>query len=268
MRNPARSPRGTERLCEAWSVVEPGGHKEWGRLFKAAFTQSRNPMALLDERRCHVEVNGAYLSLLGYPARELIGHPVYELIVGGPQLTQQEWLRQMDQGSFSRQSEMRCADGHTVTVQWAATVERVTGRRLVLFVALSTSRWGAHPRRARSGALSALPLTARELEVVRLIALGSTGPEIAEELQIANDTVRAHARNAMLKSGARSRAHLVAKVLGEGLILARPGVRRKPATVGGAAGNGEAAKPKAGVGKVAAHDAAEQGFGRPVKTRR
>ncbi|HTQ67917.1 MAG TPA: LuxR C-terminal-related transcriptional regulator [Solirubrobacteraceae bacterium] len=246
--------------------MESGGHKEWGRLFKAAFTQSRNPMALLDERRCHVEVNGAYISLLGYPARELIGHPVYEFIVGGPQVTAQEWMRQMDEGSFSRQTEMRCSDGHTVTVQWAATVERVTGRRLVLFVALSTSRWGAHARRARTGPLSALPLTARELEVVRLIALGSTGPEIADELHIAHDTVRAHARNAMLKSGARSRAHLVAKVLGEGLILTRPGLRRKPAAVAEAAGNGEAVPPKAGVGGAAARETAEQGFGRPVKT--
>jgi PAS domain S-box-containing protein len=252
--------------------VDSGGHKEWGRLFKAAFTQSRNPMALLDERRCHVEVNGAYVSLLGYPKRELLGHPIYEFIVGGPQVTAQEWIEAMDAGSFSRQSEMRCSDGHTVTVQWAATTERVTGRRLVLFVALSTSRWGAHPRRQRTGPLSALPLTARELEVVRLIALGSTGPEIADELQIANDTVRAHARNAMLKSGARSRAHLVAKVLGEGLILARHGGRPKPKpeVVGEATGNGDAVPPApAGGGDGSgngAHDGAEQGFGRPVKT--
>ena len=246
--------------------MDSGGHKEWGRLFKAAFTQSRNPMALLDEHRCHVEVNGAYVSLLGYRKRELLGHPVYEFIVGGPQMTEQEWRTQMDQGSFSRQSEMRCSDGHTVSVQWSATTERVTGRRFVLFVALSTSRWGAHPRRQRSGPLSALPLTGRELEVVRLIALGSTGPEIADELQIANDTVRAHARNAMLKSGARSRAHLVAKVLGEGLILARASPKRTPEVVEETAPNGEAAAPGAEAGGRARGDRAEQGFGRPVKT--
>ncbi len=222
-------------------------------------------MALLDDRRCHVEVNGAYVSLLGYPARELLGHPIYEFVVGGPQVTAREWRAAMEAGNFSRQSEMRCSDGHTVTVQWAATTERVTGRRLVLFVALSTSRWGAHPRRARSGPLSALPLTARELEIVRLIALGSTGPEIADELQIANDTVRAHARNAMLKSGARSRAHLVAKVLGEGLILLRPSLKRKPEVVGEAAANGETGGPRR-VGQLDQQGDPEQGFGRPVKT--
>ena len=54
---------------------------------------------------------------------------------------------------------------------------------------------------------------------MRLVALGNSGPEIAEELRIAHDTVRTHARNAMTKVGARSRAHLVAKALGEGLVL-------------------------------------------------
>jgi DNA-binding CsgD family transcriptional regulator len=47
-----------------------------------------------------------------------------------------------------------------------------------------------------------------------------SGPEIADELQIAHDTVRTHVRNAMGKAGARSRAHLVAKAIGEGLVTA------------------------------------------------
>ena len=66
---------------------------------------------------------------------------------------------------------------------------------------------------------SAASLTPRELEIVRLIARGESGPEIAAELHIAHDTVRTHVRNAMKKTGARSRAHLVAKVLGEGYAL-------------------------------------------------
>ena len=51
-----------------------------------------------------------------------------------------------------------------------------------------------------------------------LIAMGETGPEIAEHLHLSHDTVRTHVRNAMAKLGARSRAHLVAKALSEGLI--------------------------------------------------
>ena len=56
-------------------------------------------------------------------------------------------------------------------------------------------------------------------EVVRLVALGQTGPEIADDLGIAHDTVRTHVRNAMDKLGARSRAHLVAKAFGGELLM-------------------------------------------------
>jgi DNA-binding CsgD family transcriptional regulator len=111
------------------------------------------------------------------------------------------------------------ADGGKVAVQWAATAEVITGRRLVLFVALNTSRWGRSFRREVTSEREPAALSAREREIVRLVALGNTGPEIADELRIAHDTVRTHVRNAMDKAGARSRAHLVAKALGEGLVL-------------------------------------------------
>ena len=93
------------------------------------------------------------------------------------------------------------------------------GRQLILFVALHTSRWGRRFRRLTQAEDERKQLSSREREIVRLIALGSTSPEIAEELRLAHDTVRTHARNAMVKVGARSRAHLVARVLGEGLIF-------------------------------------------------
>ena len=49
--------------------------------------------------------------------------------------------------------------------------------------------------------------------------MGRTGPEIADELQISHNTVRTHLRNSMRRVGAHSRAHLVAKALGEGYAL-------------------------------------------------
>jgi len=103
-----------------------------------------------------------------------------------------------------------------VGVQYGATPEVVTGRRLVLFVAVSTSRWGRHFRREVEELDASGGLSPREFEIVRLVALGRTGPEIADELHISHGTVRTHVRNAMDKMGARSRAHLVAKALGEG----------------------------------------------------
>ena len=62
------------------------------------------------------------------------------------------------------------------------------------------------------------PLTPREREIVRLIALGETTPQICAALFIAPDTVRSHVRNAMAKTGARTRAQLIAIALTDGLL--------------------------------------------------
>ena len=192
---------------------------EWAGLFSTAFTQSRNAMVLLDASRRLVDANGAYLQLLSYRRKEVIDQPMYRFVVGGPLVSPEEWRAALAEGRFAGEAEMQSADGSIVAVQWAATTEVVTGRRLVLVVVLSTSRWGPRFRRTMPSGHQPEALSKREREIVRLVALGNTGPEIAEELQIAHDTVRTHARNAMAKTGARSRAHLVAKALGEALAL-------------------------------------------------
>ena len=191
----------------------------WSGLFATAFRQSRNAMVLVDEQRRSVDANGAYLKLIGHSREAVIGHPIYHSVVDGPLASPDEWTAYLAAGRFTGEAELVCADGSTVTIQWAASTEVVTGRRLVLFVALSTSRWGRHFRRPDEHVSEPRKLSAREREIVRLVALGSTGPEIADELHIANETVRTHVRNAMGKLGARSRAHLVVKALGDGLVL-------------------------------------------------
>ena len=190
----------------------------WAALFWTAFKGSRNAMVLLDDQRCIVDLNGAYLKLVGHTRNALIGHPIFEFVEGGPRLTHRQWLRAIAQGEFTGQAELIRADGTTATVQYAGHTEVVTGRRLVLFVALSTSRSGRFGRRVDEPAEQGT-LSAREQEIVRLVAAGESGPEIAAQLHISYTTVRTHVRNAMTKVGARSRAHLVAKALGNGHAL-------------------------------------------------
>jgi PAS domain S-box-containing protein len=190
----------------------------WPALFAAAFRQSTNAMALVDERRCHVDVNGAYLKLVGYQRAKLLGQPIYELVAGGPLTSPQQWAAQLSAGDFTGATDLVCADGSAVSVQWGAHPVVTSGQRLVLFVALSTSRWGRRFRRKVDADAEPRRLSRRELEIVGLVALGHSGPEIAAELRIAHDTVRTHIRNAMVKAGARSRAHLVAKALADGSL--------------------------------------------------
>jgi len=191
----------------------------WSGLFRTAFKRSRNPMALLDERRRHVDVNGSMIGLLGHPRTALIGHPVYEFVAGGPLATEQEWQEALMGPDFTGQADLIRADGGTVTVQFAAHPEVVTGRRLMLFVALQTSRRGRDMSAVSRPPTTASALSRREIEIVGMVAQGGTSAEIAEALHLSNNTVRTHVRNAMNKLDVRSRAQLVAKVMGEGLVL-------------------------------------------------
>ena len=190
----------------------------WAALFWEAFTRSKNAMVLLDDHRRHVEVNGAYLTLLGYRRADLIGRPSYDLVAGGPLVSAREWHALLHREHFTGTADLICADGHRVSVQFAGHPELVTGRRLVLFVVLRTARAGRTLPEPASSPTETRALSSRELDVVRLLALGLTGPEVAEELQLAHNTVRTHVRNAMAKSGARSRAQLVARAVGEGIV--------------------------------------------------
>lgn len=191
----------------------------WSGLFATAFAQSRNPMALVDDDRVFLDVNGAFVRLLGHRRDALVGRRIFEHVAGGPLMSPREWTAALAKGEFSGDAEMQCADGTTTSVQWAVATEVVTGRRLVLFVALSTSRWGARHRRTVAPDHRPESLSPREREIVRHVAAGSSGREIAAELQISHETVRTHVRNAMTKVGARSRAHLVARAIAEGHAL-------------------------------------------------
>jgi len=186
----------------------------WHALFRDAFNQSRNAMVLLDEERRHVEVNGAYVQLLGYRPSDLIGRPVYELRADQSAVSEEQWHAALRQKQFTGTIELLRADGGHVTVEFAGHPEIVTGRQLVLFVALRAAR-GARIRDDGPSVAARADLSQRELEVVKLLAEGYSGPEVAEELRIAHNTVRTHTRNAMTKMNARSRAQLVAKSLAE-----------------------------------------------------
>jgi two-component system nitrate/nitrite response regulator NarL len=61
-------------------------------------------------------------------------------------------------------------------------------------------------------------LTAREVEVLRLVADGLTGSQIADRLFISLSTVKAHVRNVREKLGVHDRAAAVAEAMRSGLI--------------------------------------------------
>ena len=147
----------------------------WSGFFETAFKQSRNAMVLVDERRIQIDVNGAYLKLLGYAARAR-HRPAALPIRGGAvaAVRSRNGRRRWRSVNSPGRREMICADGTPRSAfSRGGHAEVVTGRRLVLFVALSTSRWGGQlpPHRDCPSATPARCRT-REQEIVRLIALG------------------------------------------------------------------------------------------------
>jgi DNA-binding CsgD family transcriptional regulator len=69
----------------------------------------------------------------------------------------------------------------------------------------------------RHGGPDAL-LTAREREVLELIAVGHSSREIADMLIISNNTVKTHVNSVLNKLGAETRAQAVAVATRHGLL--------------------------------------------------
>jgi DNA-binding NarL/FixJ family response regulator len=65
-------------------------------------------------------------------------------------------------------------------------------------------------RRGGAEALKAVQMTRREQEVIALIAVGMSNKEIAQQLNIATDTVKSHVRNVMEKLALHSRLQIAA----------------------------------------------------------
>jgi DNA-binding CsgD family transcriptional regulator len=80
----------------------------------------------------------------------------------------------------------------------------------------TTGAPSSRPASATQGAVAGL--TAREREVLRLLAAGKSNPEIADLLFISPRTVQAHAANLFGKLGVNTRAAAVARAYQLGLL--------------------------------------------------
>jgi DNA-binding NarL/FixJ family response regulator len=65
-------------------------------------------------------------------------------------------------------------------------------------------------------------LTAREVDVLRLIAAGRSNPEIAKDLFVSEATVKTHINHVFAKTGARDRAQAVRFAYQHGLVDTSP----------------------------------------------
>jgi DNA-binding NarL/FixJ family response regulator len=85
------------------------------------------------------------------------------------------------------------------------------------------AEFAGRPRPAEPLARGLDGVTAREREVLALVAAGLFNAEIARHLHLSLPTVKTHVGHLLGKLGARDRAQLVVVAYESGLVTARPG---------------------------------------------
>ena len=190
------------------------GRDGYEPVFWTAFRRSGNPMMIVDFDRLIVAVNEAGAGVAGRSVESLVGRRFTTLLEDpGDALDDNAWRALVFSGESLGHRRIRRPDGSTTVVDFAMRAATIEERVLVLGVAIH-----AHVERDDNDRHAPAPLTAREREIVHLIALGHVSREICDMLHVAPDTVRTHVRNAMAKTGAKTRAQLIAIALGDGLL--------------------------------------------------
>jgi PAS domain S-box-containing protein len=163
--------------------------------FAKLFEEAPDPMLLANDDRAFVAGNRRARELLGVTRTELRDLRIDD-VVG--QRVEKAW------GAFRAQGEadgcwiVRAQDGTEHAVEIHAQADLEPGRHLAILREVAPQRAG-----------SAAKLSAREREVMRLLATGATASEIARTLYLSRATVATHVRNAMVKLGAHTRVEAV-----------------------------------------------------------
>jgi DNA-binding CsgD family transcriptional regulator len=180
---------------------------------RALFDAVGVPMLICDDRRRYVDANAAACATLGRSREEIVGTTVDELTP--PELRSDldaAWQKFLRTGAMSGVFRLVLPGGKMARFDYTAIAGVGDGRHLSVVV--PARRLSTQPLKAPQGS----PLSAREREIMRRVALGQDGPEIAADLVVSPATVRTHIGNAIRKLGARSRAHAIALALRGGLL--------------------------------------------------
>jgi len=175
--------------------------------FWGTFRQSRIPMALLDRDAVYVDVNGAACRAGGREREDIIGQPLgFSMRPEHRAQFHADWSSLLQRGRLVIPWEFELG-GRTIKTDVVCVADTPeAGVHLVVF--------GPPAPVGTSNAV----LSPREVEITQLLAVGLTGEQIAERLQLSPATVRTHIRNAMTALNAPTRSSLVARALRDGLI--------------------------------------------------
>jgi DNA-binding CsgD family transcriptional regulator len=179
-----------------------GGRPSLERVFDG----SRNAMLIADDARRYTAANDSACLLLETPRERLLTLSIDNFTpIAMLDELDQRWRDFLDAGTQAGAYTLQLPSGRRLEIEYSATANIGVGQHLSIFLSPSL---GIERERVPVEAL-ADRLTAREREVLGLVALGSTTPDIAERLTVSPETVRSHVKHAIEKLQARNRAHAV-----------------------------------------------------------
>ena len=193
------------------------------REFQRLFERSLIPMIVVDNDRRYREVNVPARLLFRLSLRDMRRRRIEDLTAPRDlTMLTGAWETLMLEGAVSGSYDI---DFPTrFRIHYTAIANFLPGLHLIVF---APAGWPEEelPQLPQSPAPGQQqPLSDRQRSVVQLLSAGADLAQIASELGIAESTARTHVRDALLRLGARNRAHAVALALAMGLIMpdARP----------------------------------------------
>jgi DNA-binding CsgD family transcriptional regulator len=173
------------------------------------FETDPTAVLVLDDDRRNVDGNRVARSFLGVSREDLRKHRVDDFAI--PTVREdldRLWQMFLRRGALDGLLPMLLTNGLQRTVSFQGRARVTPGRHVIKFTL-------AHPDHQTTelvleDADRITNLTAREREVLTLLARGATAETIATYAVLSPETVRTHVRNAMRKLSARSRPHAIA----------------------------------------------------------
>ena len=182
---------------------------------------SLQAVLVVDDRRRCAEANESACELVGLTRDEIVGRRLDSLLLPGMgERLSHVWDAFAESGGHA--GPFKLASG--AEIQISLTPNLMPDRHLLVLspitvgVVASPAGGLAESSDAAAPAPGGRRPSARELQVLTLLADGATDPQIAKQLELSPATVQTHVRNAKAKLGARTRAQAVALVLERGLI--------------------------------------------------
>ncbi len=184
--------------------------------FRITFDYTAVGMAHVAPDGRWLRVNDKLCETIGYSREELRGLTFQDITHPDDLDADLEQARRMLEGkirSYHREKRYVRKDGTVVWISLAVSLIREPSGEPDCFISVVediTSR--------KLNELVPDPLTARELEVLRYVALGQTNPQIARNLAYSVGTIKLHVQHIITKLGVENRAQAATRAVEIGLL--------------------------------------------------